>query len=192
MGWADMRRSAVQLEAFPENVAHPCWRECAPRSSRRLRRCVRLDWRLRAARRSEECGCRLTNPTYLAIGRQDLPDSTDRVCFERRVSKPHRPADPCPWIIPPSCKSIVFLLSFAMCMAFPCSDYYESSVLGLVRFRSSRLAQFRAGQASRVPVFRSSTFVPLGSELYPLQLWRWAEESRSHLECDDRIHQRGT
>ena len=79
-----------------------------------------------------------------------------------------------------------------MCMAFPCSDYYESSVLDLVHIRSSRLAQFRVGQTSRVPVFRSSTFVPLGSELYPLQLWRWAEESRSHLECDGRIHQRGT
>ena len=70
-----------------------------------------------------------------------------------------------------------------MCMAFPCSDYYESSVLGLVRLRSSRLAQFRAGQASRVPVFRSSTLVPLGGELCPLRLWRGAEESRSHLEC---------
>ena len=79
-----------------------------------------------------------------------------------------------------------------MYMAFPCSDYYESSVLDLVRFRSSRLAQFRAGQTSRVPVFRSSTLVPLGSELYPLRFWRWAEESRSHLECDIRIHQRGT
>jgi hypothetical protein len=76
-------------------------------------------------------------------------------------------------------------------MAFPCSDYYESSVLGPVRLRSSRLAQFQTGQAGRVPVFRSSTFVSLGGELYPLRRWRWAEESRSHLEYATRIHQQG-
>jgi hypothetical protein len=50
----------------------------------------------------------------------------------------------------------------------------------------------RTGQASRVPVFRSSTLVPLGGELCPLRLGMWAMESRSHLECGIRTHQRGT
>ena len=78
---------------------------------------------------------------------------------------------------PPSYKSIVFLLPFALCAAFPRSDYYGSSALGLVRLRPSRRAQFRAGQASRVPVFRSPTFVSLGGELYPWRYGRRAEES---------------
>jgi hypothetical protein len=34
------------------------------------------------------------------------------------------PDDPCPQIIPPSCKSIVFLPPFALYAAFPRSDYY--------------------------------------------------------------------
>jgi hypothetical protein len=74
----------------------------------------------------------------------------------------HRPDNPCPQITPPSCRPIVFLLSFALCAAFPRSDYCESSALGVVRLLPSRLARFRAGQTIRVP-----TFVPLDGELYP-------------------------
>jgi len=102
----------------------------------------------------------------------DVPDSTDRVCAERRVSKPHRPRDPCPQIIPPSRYSIVFLLPFALCVALPRSDYYGSSALGVVLLRPLRLAQFPAGRTIRVPVFRSSTFVPLDGGLYPWRCWR--------------------
>jgi hypothetical protein len=73
--------------------------------------------------------------------------------------------------------SIVFLLPFAMCAAFPHSDYYGSSALGVVRLRSSRLAWFLARQTIRVPVFRYSTLVPLDGELYPWRYWRRAKRA---------------
>ncbi|KAH2824357.1 hypothetical protein KXV85_000860, partial [Aspergillus fumigatus] len=73
------------------------------------------------------------------------PDSTDRVCVERRVPKPRQPDDPCPQITPPSYKSIVFLLPFALCTAFPHSDYYESSALGSAHRLPSQLARFLPG-----------------------------------------------
>ena len=119
----------------------------------------------------------VANPIYPATLRRDLPYFTDRVCVERRVSRPRRPDNPCPQIVPPSCKPIVFLLPFALCAAFPRSDYYGSSALGVVHLRSSRLARFGAGQTIRVPVFRSPTFVPLGGELYPWRYWRRAERA---------------
>lgn len=62
---------------------------------------------------------------------------------------------------------IVFLLPFALCAAFPRSDYYGSSALGVARLLPSRLARFRAGQTIRVPVFLLSTFMPVGGGLYP-------------------------
>jgi hypothetical protein len=54
-----------------------------------------------------------------------------------------------------------------MCAAFPHSDYYGSSALGVVRLRSSRLARLRARRTIRVPVFQSSTYVSLDGEFYP-------------------------
>ena len=104
---------------------------------------------------------------------------------------PHRLDDRCPLIVPPPCKSIVFLLPFAMCAALPRADYYESSALGVVRLRPSRLAQFRSGQTIRVPAFRSTTCVPLGGELYPWRCGGWAHESASHPRCVPRIQQQG-
>jgi hypothetical protein len=64
-----------------------------------------------------------------------------------------------------------------MCAAFPHSDYYESSVLGVARLLPSRLAQFRSGQTIRVPVFRFPTYVPLDGELYPWRYWKRAERA---------------
>ena len=61
-----------------------------------------------------------------------------------------------------------------MYAAFPRSNYYGSSALGGIHLRPSRLAQFRAGQTLRVPVFRFSTFMHLGGVLYP---WRFRETS---------------
>ena len=116
------------------------------------------------------------SPTCRATDRRDSPYSTDRVCAERRVPRPCRPDDPCPQIASPPCKSIVFLLPFALCVAFPRSDYYGSSALGVVRLRPSRLARLRAGRAIQVPVFRSPTFVPLGGELYPGRCWDGSKE----------------
>jgi hypothetical protein len=107
----------------------------------------------------------------------DVSDSADRVCVERRVSRPHRLGDLCPQIVPPSRSSIAFLLPFALYAAFPRSDYYGSSALGGVPLRPLRLAQFRAGRTPRVPVFRSSTLVSLGGELYPWRCRRRTEES---------------
>lgn len=135
--------------------------------------------RRRAARHDGACGDRLATPTYPARRHWDVPDSTDRVCVERRVSKLHRLEDLCPQIVPPSRSSIAFLLPFALCAAFPRSDYYGSSALGAVHLRPLRLAQFRAGRTFRVPVFRSLTFVSLGGELYPWRCRRRAEESEA-------------
>ncbi len=100
---------------------------------------------------------------------ENLPYFADRVCVERRVLRPLQPDDPCPRITPPSCKSIVFLPPFALRMAFPRSDYYGGSALGVVRLRPSRVARLRlrTGQTIRVPVFRFSTFVSLDGGLYP-------------------------
>ena len=78
-----------------------------------------------------------------------------------------------------------------MCAALPRADYYESSALGVVRLRPSRLAQFRSGQTIRVPAFRSTTCVPLGGELYPWRCGGWAHESASHPRCVPRIQQQG-
>ncbi len=78
---------------------------------------------------------------------------------------------------PPSCKSIIVLLPFAMCAAFPRPDYYGSFALGVVLLRPLRLAQFRAGRTIQVPVFRSSTFMSLGGGLYPWRCRRRTEES---------------
>jgi hypothetical protein len=172
MGWADMRLSAILTAVCRGSVAHHLSSGCFPRSPHRPRRTVHLYSRRRAARHGEECEGRLANPTNPARHRWDVPDSTDRVCAERRVSKPHRPRDPCPQIIPPSRYSIVFLLPFALCVALPRSDYYGSSALGVVLLRPLRLAQFPAGRTIRVPVFRSSTFVPLDGGLYPWRCWR--------------------
>jgi hypothetical protein len=61
--------------------------------------------------------------------------------------------------------------------AFPRSDYYESSALGVTHLRPSRLARLRAGQMIRVPVFRFSTFVPLDGGLYPWRCWRRAKRA---------------
>jgi len=78
-----------------------------------------------------------------------------------------------------------------MCAAFPRADYYGSSALGVVLLRPLRLAQFLAGRTIRVPVFRSSTFVSLGGELYPWRCGRRAEEKVSHPGCVARIQQWG-
>ena len=85
---------------------------------------------------------------------------------------------------------IIFLLSFALYAAFPRSDYYESSALGVVHLRPLRLAQFRAGRTIRVPVFRSSTFVSLGGELYP---WRCGGRAKERCPIPDtlRVSSRG-
>lgn len=77
-------------------------------------------------------------------------------------------------ITPPQPQPIVFLPAFALYVAFPRSDYYAGSAPDGVRLRPSRLAQFRAGQTYRVPVFRSSTFVRLGGVLYP---WRYGRRA---------------
>src|SRR6476469_3027599 len=104
---------------------------------------------------------------------------------------PHRLDDRCPLIFPPPCKSIVFLLPFAMCAALPRADYYESSALGVVRLRPSRLAQFRSGQTIQVPAFRSTTYASLGGELYPWRCGGWVHESTSRPGCVSRIQQQG-
>lgn len=54
-------------------------------------------------------------------------------------------------------KPIVFLLPFALCVAFPHSDYYESSALGVVHIWPSQRARLPTGQTIQVPVFRLST-----------------------------------
>jgi len=175
MGWADRRRSAVRIPTCRESGVHRPSSGCSPRLSHRPRLTVRLCSKRRAARHDGGCGDQLATPTYPARHRWDVPDSTDRVCVERRVSKPHRLGDLCPQIVPPSRSSIAFLLPFALCAAFPRSDYYGSSALGGVPLRPLRLAQFRTGRTPRVPVFRSSTFVSLGGELYP---WRCRRRPR--------------
>ncbi|MCY1562541.1 hypothetical protein D9M68_999540 [compost metagenome] len=70
-------------------------------------------------------------------------------------------------------KPIVFLLPFALCAAFPHSDYYESSALGVVHIRPSQRARLPTGQTIQFPVFRLPTLLPLGGELYPVQCGRW-------------------
>ena len=76
-------------------------------------------------------------------------------------------------------------------MAFPRSDYYGSSALGVVRLRPSRLARLRAGRAIQVPVFRSPTFVPLGGELYPGRCWEWVKGVSPIPGAEVRSHQEG-
>ena len=78
-----------------------------------------------------------------------------------------------------------------MYAAFPRADYYGSSALVVVLLRPLRLAQFLAERTIRVPVFRSSTFVSLGGELYPWRCGRWVEEKMPHLECATRTRQWG-
>lgn len=70
---------------------------------------------------------------------------------------------------------IVFLLPFALYAAFPHSDYYESSALGVVPIWPSQRARLPTGQTIQVPVFRFPTLVPLGGELYPVQCGRWGK-----------------
>lgn len=69
------------------------------------------------------------------------------------------------------------LLPFALRAAFPRSDYYGRSALGVVHLRPSRRAQFRTGQTIRVPVFRFPTLMPIGGELYPARCGRQGHES---------------
>lgn len=78
-----------------------------------------------------------------------------------------------------------------MYAAFPRADYYGSSALGVALLRPLRLAQFLAGRTIRVPVFRSSTFVSLGGELYPWRCGGRAEKKMSHPGYAARIQQRG-
>ena len=171
-----MRRSAAQLGAPQESVAHHPSRRMSPHSHPvDPGRTCGLVRGYTPPGVSGACAGRSANPTCPAKYRRDSPYSTDRVCVERRVSRLHLSGDPCPQIVPPSYKSIVFLLPFALCTAFPRSDYYGSSALGFVHLRPSRLAQSASGQAIRVPVFRSPTFVSLGGGLYPWRYGRWAQ-----------------
>jgi hypothetical protein len=137
-----MRQSALRPVACRESVPL-LFSGCVLRSSRQARLCVRPYWRTHDAKHGEACANLSASPTCLAIDRRDLHCSTDTVCAVRRVPKLHQLDDPCPQITSPSRQPIiVFLPPFAMCPAFPDSDYYEGSVLERVHLRSSRLARF--------------------------------------------------
>jgi hypothetical protein len=46
-----------------------------------------------------------------------------------------------------------------MCAVFPRSDYFGSSILGVVHLRSSRLAMLRAGRTIRVSVLMEAVAI---------------------------------
>jgi len=60
------------------------------------------------------------------------------------------------------------LSPFAMCTAFPCSDYYGDSAPRLRHRRAWRLADcFLASAQLKVPVFTGRTRGAVGAQLYP-------------------------
>lgn len=101
----------------------------------------------------------ISPPTNLAMQGRGSPCFADKVRAARRVPKPRRLGNRCPQIASPSCKPIVFLLPFAMCAVFPRSDYFGSSILGVVHLRSSRLAMLRAGRTIRVSVLMEAVAI---------------------------------
>jgi hypothetical protein len=86
---------------------------------------------------------------------------------------------------------LLFLLPFALCAAFPRSDYYGSSALGVAHLRPSRRAQFRyrAGDpSSRVLI---SNLCAVRRRALPLAILKTDHESCSRLGRVDRAQQQG-